>query len=209
MGFQKNLSADVILAQVQKAREHSQGAIRNVVFMGMGEPLDNYEEVLRATEIMVEGVQMAPKHITVSTSGVVPRMKDFFTQSKARLALSLNASCDEQRNAIMPINKRWPLEELIGVLRNHTHRPTFIEYVLLAGINDSADDAQRVAQLLQNCNVRINLLPYNPHPQAPFRRPTSETTAQFAQILVQEGYRTLVRAPRGDDMSAACGQLLT
>jgi 23S rRNA (adenine2503-C2)-methyltransferase len=219
LGFTRNLRAGEIVAQYLLARAH--GAERpelapatNVVFMGMGEPLDNLDEVLTAVEILTQtpAPQLGHAQVTVSTSGVVPGMRRFLAESHASLALSLNGSTDEQRTRVMPHNKTWPLAELLEVLRAdrlvHPKRIHFIEYVMFDGVNDSDADAARVVELLTGINARLNLIPHNPiaSPIA-LQSSSAERIEAFHRVVHAAGLRTMIRWPKGQDVAAACGQL--
>jgi 23S rRNA (adenine2503-C2)-methyltransferase len=185
----------------------------NVVLMGQGEPLLNFEPVIAALRILLdpEGVGLSPKHVTISTSGIVPGIERL-AQEKVRpkLAISLNASNDEQRDALMPINKKYPLRTLMEACKNYPLRPwehlTF-EYVMLGGVNDSADDARRVVKLLAPLKrVKVNLIPWNPG-ELPYRESSPERIEEFRRILNDKGAPAFVRYSRGRDVMAACGQL--
>src|SRR3989475_4707339 len=216
LGLIRNLTAGEILAQVllpleeQKARLAPQ---TNVVLMGQGEPLLNFEPVMVAVRIMVdpEGLGISPKHVTLSTSGIVPGIERL-AQEKVRpkLAISLNASNDEQRDALMPINKKYPLNVLLEACKNYPLRPwehlTF-EYVLLGGVNDLREDARRVVRLLSPLkSVKVNLIPWNPG-ELPYQEPSGERIEEFRRILNDKGIPAFVRYSRGRDIMAACGQL--
>lgn len=212
MGFRRNLSAGEIVAQVLLARAVAPEGlpVRNVVFMGMGEPLDNLDEVVRAVEVLSTpgGLGLSPQHITVSTSGVLPRMEAFVQRSPACLALSLNGTTEAQRQAVMPIEKIWKLSSLLAFMRTHSgSRLFFVEYILMGGLNDALEDAERLCDLLEGIQARVNLIPFNPHPGAPFRRPEPEAVQAFFAHVNGRGLRALVRMPRGDEIAAACGQL--
>ena len=215
LGLIRNLSAGEIIGQVLVALEENRAALRpqtNVVLMGQGEPLLNYEPVMAALRILLDanGVALSPKHVTLSTSGIVPGIERL-AQEKVRpkLAVSLNASWDEQRDAIMPINGKYPLEKLLDACRRYPLRPwehiTF-EYVLLGGFNDSPEDARRVVRLLSNLRAKVNLIPWNPG-ELPYRPPVPESVEEFRRILTEKGIPTFVRFSRGQDIMAACGQL--
>ena len=219
LGFTRNLRAGEIVAQYLVARAHGTerpelAPASNVVFMGMGEPLDNLDEVLTAVEILTQtpAPQLGNAQVTVSTSGIVPAMRRFLTESKASLALSLNGSTDEQRTQVMPHNKTWPIAELIAVLREHPKRTHFIEYVMFDGVNDADEDAARVAELLTGINARLNLIPHNPitspngSPNA-LRSSSAERIEAFHHVAHAAGLRTMIRWPKGQDVAAACGQL--
>lgn len=185
----------------------------NVVFMGQGEPLLNFEPVMAALRILLdpEGVGLSPKHVTLSTSGIVPGIERLALEKvRPKLAISLNASNDEERDALMPINRKYPLKALMEACKNHPLRPwehlTF-EYVMLGGINDSADDARRVVRLLAPVKrVKVNLIPWNPG-ELPYRESAPERIEEFRRILTDKGVPAFVRYSRGRDVMAACGQL--
>jgi 23S rRNA (adenine2503-C2)-methyltransferase len=215
LGLKRNLSAAEIVGQVLLALEDQRDRLlpqTNVVLMGQGEPLLNYEAVMAALRILLDpkGVGLAPRHVTLSTSGIVPGI-DRLAQEPVRpkLAISLNASNDEQRDAIMPINRKYPLAVLLDACRRYPLGPrgylTF-EYVLLGGFNDSPEDARRVAKLLANIHAKVNLIPWNPG-ELPYKKPTKETVEAFRQILLDKGIFAFVRYSRGQDIMAACGQL--
>ena len=211
----RNLLAGEMIGQVLVALEDNRATLRpqtNVVFMGQGEPLLNYDAVMAALGILLDpnGMAISPKHVTVSTSGIVPAIERL-AQEKARpkLAISLNASSNDQRNKIMPINRKYPLERLLDACRRYPLRPwerlTF-EYVLLGGFNDSPDDASRVRALLANLRAKVNLIPWNPGP-LPFEKPDPARVDEFRRILQDKGMPAFVRHSRGQDVMAACGQL--
>ncbi|HEV2101308.1 MAG TPA: 23S rRNA (adenine(2503)-C(2))-methyltransferase RlmN [Candidatus Acidoferrum sp.] len=185
----------------------------NVVLMGQGEPLLNFENVMAALRILLdpEGVGLSPKHVTLSTSGIVPGIERLGKEEgRPKLAISLNASCDEQRDALMPINKKYPLKLLMEACRNYPLRNwehlTF-EYVMLGGVNDAAEDARRVVRLLGPLTrVKVNLSPWNPG-ELPYKESSAETIEEFRRILVEKGVPAFVRYSRGRDVMAACGQL--
>lgn len=218
LGFGRNLRADEIVAQYLIARMLAPvtAPATNVVFMGMGEPMDNVEEVLTAVEVLTQAPapQLGHAQVTVSTSGILPGMQRFLAKSHGSLALSLNGSTDAQRTALMPQNRRWPIAELLELLRadhvTHPKRVHFIEYVMFDGINDSDADAARIVALLAGVNARLNLIPHNPVPNVPLwqLRSSSATRIQaFHQLVSSAGVRCMVRSPRGQDIAAACGQL--
>ncbi len=214
LGFRRNLTAGEIVHQYLIARDAAAKAgleASNVVFMGMGEPLDNLAAVLMAVRSLTDVFPgLSPRRVTVSTSGVVPRMGRFLRESRASLALSLNASDDETRSRIMPHNKTWPLASIMNVLREATaDRPRrfFVEYVQLPGVNDAAADAIRIAALLQGLDVHVNVIPHNPFPGSPFRSPPREETLRFHAQIKAQGLTGIIRWPRGRDVAGACGQL--
>jgi 23S rRNA (adenine2503-C2)-methyltransferase len=214
MGLKRNLTAGEMAGQVLALLEATGAKGRvNVVFMGMGEPLLNYAEVVKAVEILAdpEGVAIPARRITISTAGIVPRIYDLARERvRPRLAVSLNASSDDQRSALMPINRKYPLSELLKACREYPPRPrerlTF-EYVLLAGANDSDDDARRVAALVEDLRAKINLIPYNPGPDLPYRSPPLERVLAFQEILRERHVPAFIRISRGQDVMGACGQL--
>ncbi|KAK3041791.1 hypothetical protein RJ639_000307 [Escallonia herrerae] len=216
MGLRRNLTAAEIVEQAVFARRlltSEVGSITNVVFMGMGEPLQNIENVLQAADIMVDeqGLQFSPRKVTVSTSGLVPQLKRFLRESNCALAVSLNATTDEVRNWIMPINRKYNLGLLLGTLREelsskHKFKVLF-EYVMLAGVNDSIDDAERLIHLVQDIPCKINLITFNPHSGSQFKPTRDEKMIEFRNILAKAGCTVLLRPSRGDDQMAACGQL--
>jgi len=213
LGFVRHLKAEEMLAQFFLLRFLKPEAVRNVVFMGMGEPMDNLDEVLRAVRVLTQpgGPCLRAQKVTVSTSGVLPGMQRFLEESQASLALSLNATTDAQRNLLMPQNRQWPMEKLLALLRHHgkqqPRREHFIVYVLLEGVNDSDEDAKRLVQLLEGIPVRLNLIPFNVHEASPFRAPSRERLKHFWRQLAAAGLRCLVRWPKGQEVAAACGQL--
>jgi 23S rRNA (adenine2503-C2)-methyltransferase len=217
LGFLRQLTAEEMVAQYLLARSEAppEHPARNVVFMGMGEPFDNLDEVLRAVEVLTQAPapQLRAESVTVSTSGVLPGLKRFLAESKASLALSLNATTDEVREQVMPQNKTWPIAALLGELRADAQRrrkprETFIEYVLFDGLNDTDADADRLVALLDGIPSRVNLIPYNPYPGTTLKTPPDERIHRFHQRVVQQGLLCLVRWPRGREIAAACGQLV-
>lgn len=216
LGSRRNLTAGEILGQVlavTTAQNVPRGSRLNLVFMGMGEPMLNLPQVTRAVEILADpkGVGVTLRRITVSTVGIVPRIEEFAQVAmRPKLAISLNASHDEQRSALMPINRKYPLADLLRVCRVYPLRPwehlTF-EYVLLDGVNDSDDDARRVVDLLHDVRAKVNLIPYNSGPNLPYRAPKFERVVAFQKILTDRRIPTFIRISRGQDIFAACGQL--
>jgi 23S rRNA (adenine2503-C2)-methyltransferase len=239
MGLVRNLSVGEIVDQVYRGRSvlgrsaparggasplptarvvAEEQRVSNLVFMGMGEPLNNLDGVLAAVEILCTdvGQNFSPRRITVSTAGVVPKIAELGQRNRhVGLAVSLNATTDEVRERLMPINKRWPLAVLMEALRRYPlprrRRITF-EYVLIAGLNDTPADARRLVRLLDGIRSKVNLIPYNPVAR-PFagklQRPAPEAVDAFAQRLREKDLSTFVRQSRGDDIAAACGQLVT
>ncbi|MFZ0037886.1 MAG: 23S rRNA (adenine(2503)-C(2))-methyltransferase RlmN [Candidatus Acidiferrales bacterium] len=215
LGLIRNLSAGEMLGQVLVALDDHRAELKprtNIVLMGQGEPLLNYEAVMAALQILMDpkGMAISPKHITLSTSGIIPGIERLAQEPvRPKLAVSLNASNDEQRNTIMPINRKYPLEKLLDACRRYPLRTwehlTF-EYVLLGGFNDSPEDARRVARLLANIRVKVNLIPWNPG-NLPYQRPDENRTEEFRRILTEKDVPAFVRYSRGQDVMAACGQL--
>jgi len=215
MGLKRNLRSSEILDQILEAERTLplEKRITHVVLMGMGEPLANYAETLKALEIMTDpdsGLAISPRRITLSTVGLVPQMKKLMEETHVNLAVSLHAATDELRSQLMPVNRKYSLKELIECCRSlplpKRRRITF-EYVLLRGINHSPEDARRLARLLRSIRCKINLIPFNPHPESLYQRPTQEEVEEFQNALRAQGFQVNVRQPRGDDIQAACGQL--
>jgi 23S rRNA (adenine2503-C2)-methyltransferase len=215
MPFSGSLGAGEMVAQVLLARRHAEVPLTNVVFMGMGEPLDNLGEVLGAIRVLDQGLGIAPRHATVSTSGVLPRMRQLWAESRASIALSLHATTQELRDRLMPRVRRWPLKALTAFMREASAaredgrkpRHFFIEYALMAGVNDAEADAERLVALLEGVRARVNLIPFNPAPALPFQRPSRERIRAFQERVMAGGLLTIVRESRGEDAGAACGQL--
>ncbi len=216
MGLERNLTAGEIVAQVLfVVREHKLNAAigqLNLVMMGMGEPLLNLPNVLKATRILTskDGPGISPRRITLSTSGIIPKMAELGREAiRPRLAISLNASSEEQRRELMPITRKYHLKDLMEACRAYPLRPwerlTF-EYVLLGGVNDSDADARRVVRLIGNLKAKVNLIALNPGPGIPFETPAQERVESF-QSIVRRAVPCFVRKPRGRDIYAACGQL--
>jgi 23S rRNA (adenine2503-C2)-methyltransferase len=217
LGFLRQLTAAEMVAQYMVARAEAPAShpASNVVFMGMGEPFDNLDEVLQAVEVLTQSPAPQLRHlsVTVSTSGVLPGLERFLRESKASLALSLNATTDEVREQVMPQNKTWPIASLLGALRDDAarrdnKRSYFIEYVLFEGVNDSDADADRLVALLDGLPARVNLIPYNPYPGTSLKTPSPERVRAFHARVVEQGLLCLVRWPRGREIAAACGQLV-
>ena len=220
LGLVRHLTASEIVGQVHAAnrdirrREGSEGLrpLTNLVFMGMGEPLHNFENVKRALEILQseDGPGFSNRHITVSTVGLVPMIERFATETNVKLAISLNATLDEVRERIMPVNKRWKLAELLEAVRRFPmkqgRRVTF-EYVLMAEVNDSDDDAHRLAGMLEGLPVKVNLIQYNENPGLGFHSTVDDRAERFRRVLEAAHVDAFIRANRGRDIAAACGQL--
>ena len=215
LGFVRPLSAGEIVLQylVAAAAAPAGAPPRNVVFMGMGEPMDNLEAVLAAVQRLTDAAapRLSARNVTVSTSGVVPGMQRFLRECRAHLALSLNATTDAERERLMPHNRTWPIAALLDTLREDHARGSgrryFIEYVLWAGVNDSDADAARLGTLLDGLPAHVNLIPHNPFAGNPLRPPAESGVARFQRLVQQAGVRCLVRGARGREIAAACGQL--
>jgi 23S rRNA (adenine2503-C2)-methyltransferase len=215
LGVKRNLSAGEIVGQVLAvlADQHvspPQDRV-NLVFMGMGEPFLNYTNFMKAARLLAEGVAIPESRMTVSTAGIVPKIYDFGKEPvRPKLAISLNASNDELRTRLMPINRKWNLEQLMQAARGFPLRPrerlTF-EYVLLDGVNDSEQNAREILALTSGTRAKINLIALNPGPGIDFRSPAEANVLKFQTILVNGGFPTFIRRPRGRDIYAACGQL--
>ena len=217
----RNLSVEELLGQVVSARDIfsewptpiGHRHISNIVLMGMGEPLYNYENLSKALKIMMDpkGLGFSRQKITLSTSGVVPMIDKCAEDLRVRLAVSLHAVRDDLRNEIVPINRKYPLKELMASVRRYpeisgTKEVTF-EYVMLKGVNDAVSDARELVKLIEGIPAKINLIPFNPWPGSKYERSTSTAIKNFAEILEHSGYRSPIRRPRGEDIFAACGQL--
>jgi 23S rRNA (adenine2503-C2)-methyltransferase len=215
LGLIRNITAGEILGQALVALKDHRAELKpqtNIVLMGQGEPLLNYDAVMAALRILMdpEGMAISPKHVTLSTSGIIPGIEQLAHETvRPKLAISLNASNDDQRNAIMPINRKYPLEKLLDACRQYPLRTwehlTF-EYVLLGGFNDTPEDASRVARLIANIRAKVNLIPWN-QGNLPYRPPNAERTEDFRRILTAKDVPAFVRYSRGQDVMAACGQL--
>ncbi len=220
MGLARHLTPGEIVDQVHRANrrlvELGEGPaprpLTNLVFMGMGEPLHNYEHLKAALALLLDedGPNFSHRHVTVSTSGLVPIMRRLGEETQVKLAVSLNATTDAQRDALMPINRRWPIGELLAACRafpmKQGRRITF-EYVLLQGVNDADEDAERLARLLHGIPAKVNLIPYNDNPGLGFHAPAPERVEAFLDRLVARQITAVVRRNRGSDIAAACGQL--
>jgi len=215
LGVKRNLTAGEIVGQVcavLKDQKVSPPEDRiNLVFMGMGEPFLNYENFVKAARLLVEGVGIAERRMTVSTAGIVPRIHDFGGETiRPKLAISLNASNDALRTRLMPVNKKWTLEMLIAAAKTfplRTREWITFEYVLLGGVNDTPENAKETAELLRGLRCKVNLIALNPGPGIDFTTPSAERVAAFQKILREAGIPAFVRRPRGRDIYAACGQL--
>ena len=222
----RNLTSGEIIGQVMLARDdlgewpepgrnpaNTARLLSNIVLMGMGEPLYNFENVRDAMKIAMdpEGIQLSRRRITLSTSGVVPEIARTATEIGCLLAVSFHGTTDEVRDKLVPINKRWNLDALLDALRDYpkvsnSERITF-EYVMLKGVNDTDEDAHRLVELIKGIPAKVNLIPFNPWPGAPYQRSSNNRINAFAEIIYKAGYASPVRKPRGEDIFAACGQL--
>ena len=220
-GFSRNLTVAEIISQVWLAshlldEEKKPGRkITNIVLMGMGEPLLNFENVMKAIDIMMDDFAygISKRRVTVSTAGVVPAMDRLADRHDVQLAISLHATRDELRNDLVPINKKYPLDQLITACkafmakRSPRSRLT-IEYVMLAGVNDTKQDAEQLIDILDGISVLINLIPFNPFPNSGYQTSSNNAVRRFQDVLMQAGLTTIIRKTRGDDIDAACGQLV-
>jgi 23S rRNA (adenine2503-C2)-methyltransferase len=219
LGVKRNMTAGEIMSQVAIVLNDVYGAGAepphgtNLVFMGMGESFLNYDEVMRAIRIMADekGLGISPKRVTVSTAGIIPRIYDFAREAvRPHLAISLSATTESSRTDLMPINGKYTLGQLMQACRDYPlgerERLTF-EYVMLDGVNDSDDDARRLVRLLNGIRAKVNLIPHNPAPELPYRASPMDRILAFQQILVDRDVPAFIRRPRGQDISAACGQL--
>lgn len=217
----RNLTAADLLHQIMLAKDRlddwgpvtEQRKLTNVVLMGMGEPLYNYDNVKKAMQILMDpkGMNFGKRRITLSTSGIVPFIDRCAEDLGLNLAISLHAVRDDLRNELVPINKKYPLNELLNACRRYAdktqNRRITFEYVMLDGVNDSVDDARELVRLIRGIPAKINLIPFNPWPGSGYQRSTSQAIKAFAHIVESAGYMSPVRTPRGQDILAACGQL--
>ncbi|WP_111976711.1 bifunctional tRNA (adenosine(37)-C2)-methyltransferase TrmG/ribosomal RNA large subunit methyltransferase RlmN [Algibacillus agarilyticus] len=221
-GFNRNLSVAEIIGQVWRVakdigpvRTNNERPITNVVMMGMGEPLLNLKNLVPALKLMLDdlGFALSKRRVTVSTSGVVPALDLLKEQVDVALAISLHAPDDELRNEIVPINKKYNIEAFLAASRRYidgskANKNVTVEYVMLNGINDSMDQAHQLAQTLKGTPSKVNLIPFNPYPESPYTRSSNSRIDRFAKVLIEHGIITIVRRTRGDDIDAACGQLV-
>jgi len=215
-GLTRNLEAAEMVAEVFAGQHISGQKVRNLVLMGMGEPMHNYDEVAHFVRIATDprGMAFSPNRVTLSTSGLVPEIYRMIEDAlPCNLAVSLNATTDVVRNRIMPINRKYPIATLMQAVRDYItargNKRVLIEYVMLAGVNDSLDDARRLCELLDGLVCTVNLLPFNPFPGSGFNRPDDASVTNFRAMLVQASKVVVVRESKGRDISAACGQLKT
>ena len=214
-GLARNLTSGEIIAQVrdiQKALDEPR-YLTNIVLMGMGEPLANYGNVVKAIDTLTDntlGLGFASRRVTLSTSGLADKLSDLGRDTAVSLAISLNAADNKTRDRLMPINKKYPIERLLEACRRYPikpHRRITFEYILLKGINDSEKDAHRLTRLLRPLRAKINLIPFNAFEGSDFRRPDESVINRFLQILLKSNYTAIIRRSKGEDISAACGQL--
>jgi len=206
----RNLTTAEIVNQVCAVRKDAE--IRNIVFMGMGEPLHNLDNVVRAIQILLDGngLQFSNRRVTVSTSGLVPEMTELGKRVTVNLAVSLNATTDELRDRIMPVNRRYPLKELLSACREFplpSRRKITFEYVMIGGLNDTLEDAKRLLRLTSDIPNKVNLIPFNEHEGCGFKSPTRGAIDAFHKYLIDRNVTVITRDSRGGDISAACGQL--
>ena len=222
-GFQRDLSAAEIIGQVWLAIDSYDAfpagkdrVVTNVVMMGMGEPLLNFDNVVTAMDLMMDdhAYGISKRRVTLSTSGVVPALDRLAGVSEASLAISLHAPTDQLRNELVPVNRRYPIAELLASARRYidaqkdARRVVTVEYTLMAGVNDQPEQARQLAALLADFPCKINLIPFNPFPGSGYERPSGNAVSRFWQVLVDAGFVVTVRTTRGDDIDAACGQLV-
>ncbi|VAX05490.1 23S rRNA (adenine(2503)-C(2))-methyltransferase @ tRNA (adenine(37)-C(2))-methyltransferase [hydrothermal vent metagenome] len=223
-GFNRNLSVAEIIGQVWVANKalgwdplangKNERIISNVVFMGMGEPLLNFDNTVKTIDLLVDDFAygLSKRRVTVSTSGVVPALARLKEVSDVALALSLHAPTDELRDVLVPLNKKYPLREVLDACTNYisgdTRRKVTIEYVMLDGVNDSVAHARELAKVLKGVPSKVNLIPFNPFPNTQYRRSSDAAIVRFREVLIKNGLITLTRRTRGDDIDAACGQLV-
>lgn len=217
-GFSGNLPAAVIVGQMVLANQmlaERGERVTNVVLMGMGEPLLNFDAAVTATNVMMDDLAfgLSKRRVTISTAGVVPAIYKLADITDVSLAISLHAPDDDLRDVLVPINRKYPIAELLKACRQYAdhlggHRKLVIEYTLMKGVNDSIQQARALADLLQDIPCKINLIPFNPFPASGYEQPDKDTVYQFQTQLMNRGYTTMLRTTRGDDINAACGQLV-
>lgn len=214
-GLVRNLTSSEIVGQVWEVRKliSDPAQLTNLVFMGMGEPLANYGPLVQAIQVLTSsdwGMKFATRRVTVSTAGLVPRLLDLGRDTRVNPAISLNAVDDSLRSELMPINRKYPIAQLLEGCRRYPlvrGRKLTFEYILFSGLNDTPDHARKLARLLAPLKAKINLIPFNPHPGSPFQRPSEERIQAFQAILIQKHFTSVVRYSKGLDIMAACGQL--
>lgn len=218
-GFIRNLKPAEMISQIRDARyyliqkEIDPAKLSNIVFMGMGEPLANYTNLVKALEVITDsdyGLKFSSRRVTVSTSGLVPKITQLGLDTDVNLAVSLNATTDEMRSRLMPINKKYPLSQLLEACRTFTMKPRkkiTIEYILMKGVNDTKADALRLVTLLAPIKAKVNLIPFNEYDNSEFKRPSKDQISEFLQILLDRDLTGMTRKSKGEDILAACGQL--
>ena len=215
MGFKRNLTTAEMVDQVCRALDDpaTNGRITNIVLMGMGEPLANYDAVLNAIRIFIDpnGLAFSHRRVTLSTAGIVPKLRKLGEESPVSLAVSLHAGDDDLRSRIMPVNRKYPLEQLMDACRAYPLPPRkyiTVEYILLDGVNDSTAQARDLVKLLHGIRAKVNLIPFNPHPGSEFKTPREDRVFAFQDILTKALITAPIRKSRGSDIGAACGQLV-
>lgn len=212
-GLKRNLSSGEILSQIRDVQNDANDKVTNIVFMGMGEPLANMENVLKSLSIITDsdyGMKFSPRKVTVSTCGLVPEMLEFGKHSNVNLAVSLNATDNKTRDFLMPINRKYPIEILFDALKKYPlppRRKITLEYILIKGVNDSVEDAKRLVKLIRTIKGKVNLIPFNEHPKSDLKRPSDQTIEDFIAICHNNAVLATIRKSMGEDISAACGQL--
>jgi len=211
-GFQANLTAGEIVNQIRSLPEREK--LTNIVYMGMGEPLDNFQSVMQSLEILTAewGFAMSPRRITVSTIGIINTMTKFLKHSECHLAVSLHTPFEDERRMMMPVQNNHPLEEILKVIRAYEmgkQRRISFEYILFKGLNDTLKHVNQLARILNGIRCRINLIRFHPIPDSPYYSPDDSSMHEFRDALNKKGIRTTVRASRGQDIEAACGLLST
>lgn len=215
-GYNRNLDSAEIISQLWLAEQliGEQQRISNVVLMGMGEPLLNYDNVVKAMNLMRDDFSfgLSKRRVTLSTAGVVPGIDRLADDCDVALAVSLHASTNQTRDELVPINRKYPIQQLLDAciryIGDHKRRKVTFEYVMLDGVNDSIEDARRLARLLQSVPSKVNLIPFNPFPGAPYRCSSRQAIERFQDVLMHKGIVTITRKTRGEDIDAACGQLV-
>ena len=219
-GFNRNLGVHEIIGQIWRANKalgrdpKGQRIITNIVFMGMGEPLLNFDNLIKSINLLLDDFAygLSKRRVTISTSGVVPAIQRLRDYTDVYLALSLHAPNDELRETLVPLNKKYPLKEVLDAcieyVRTDAHKRLTVEYVMIDGVNDKPEHARELVKLLRNLPVKINLIPFNPFPGSDFRRSTPQALEEFRDILMKNNLTTTTRKTRGDDIDAACGQLV-
>lgn len=221
-GFNRNLSAEEIVGQIFNAIASFEGVdgandrpVTNVVFMGMGEPLLNFDNVMDAVNLMMDDYAygISKRRVTISTAGVVPALEKMIGVTDASIAISLHAPNDELRNDLVPVNKKYPIAMLLDTVKSYLgslpdKRKATIEYTLLGGVNDRKEHAMQLVKLLKDIPCKINLIPFNPFPHSGYKKPSNNEVRRFQEWLTEGGFITTVRSTRGDDIDAACGQLV-